>query len=190
MFLDKILTLIIVHILVLVVPGPNSALVIRNTIRFGCKAGVISAIGVTLAITFHSVFATLATTGLINQLHHYFFYIKTLGVLYVFGFGLKLIWSGLSNQSQSNESQSVELTNDQKPSPFKSAFFLDLFNPYVSLFYICLSPSILENIDSVIAIPLFTFVVVLINLIWFSSLAFLISTGHSKTKMKLKALII
>ncbi len=151
--MEQILSFIVMHLFIFLIPGPNTALVIRNAMRFGFKTGLLSAVGITCAITLHAAFAMTAANYLVTAFHQYFYYIKIIGALYLLAFGVRLI------KNKESDNQGV-----------RSGFFLDLFNPYIALFYLSISPSYVVNQNSV---WIFGGLVALLNLCWFSGLSFL-----------------
>lgn len=188
--IEQILSLIVMHLFIFIVPGPNTALIIRNTMRYGFNTGVLSAFGIASVITLHAVFAMVAANFIINEFNNYFYYIKMIGVVYVGAFGLNFVRSSfksplLASVSGSNiAGNQVVADTLPKAAAIRMGFLLDLFNPYIPLFYMSIAPTYLVNTDLSISIPLFGGLVSVLNMSWFSGLSYLVAFSQSYTRFK------
>ncbi|WP_059359031.1 LysE family translocator [Parachlamydia acanthamoebae] len=175
MALQKALSLAFVHLLVFIIPGANTALIFRNTLKFGLKFGALSSLGIASAITLHAIFATLAANTLIASFSQYFWMIKVLGAFYISYFGITLVYTALRKTKCSLDNNDEENEIFHGFSAFQSGFFLDLFNPYIGLFYLSLGPSYLEDFNAYYGILIFVGMIAFLNSMWFIGLAFLVS---------------
>lgn len=188
--IEQILSLIVMHLLIFIIPGPNTALIIRNTMKYGFRIGAFSALGITAAITLHAAFALVAVNALIKGFYEYFYYIKITGVLYVASVGVTFIKSSLNSSAlatvvgPSTTADHLPLDILSTTNAIRMGFFLDLFNPYIPLFYMGVCPTYLVNADSFSSIPVFGGVVSVLNLSWFSGLAYLVAYSQRRTRFK------
>ncbi|SKR56265.1 Putative translocator [Mycobacteroides abscessus subsp. abscessus] len=91
--MEGILTFILISLLIIIVPGPDFLIVMKNTVHSGKRNGMMSALGIT---TGHIVYASLAIFGIIyilTSLYYVFVLIKVLGACYLIYLGVRSILS-------------------------------------------------------------------------------------------------
>lgn len=143
------------HLAVLLVPGPNFILVSRNSIMGGKKAGIVSALGITVGILLHAVIALniFVTTYSYPTI---FRSLRFVGSVYLIYLGYKFFFSHFSNKSSFSDLQNT--------SPFRTGFFLEITNPFISFFYLSLftyvfgqKPYIIQGIVAIFWIAIIVF---------------------------------
>ncbi len=135
--------------LLIVTPGPDLIFVMTRGISTGKRAGLISAVGVTLGIFVHTIFAALGLSIILKTSATAFLIVKSIGAAYLIYIGVR----GLFSKS--------ELTLDreeQKFSPrkiFTQGLISNVLNPKVALFFMAFLPQFVrtEAATSVTPIP-------------------------------------
>ncbi len=63
--MDNILALVAATAILVLIPGPNVALIVANSLRHGCKLGLVTVLGTTLGVALQLSlrFITLAAAG-------------------------------------------------------------------------------------------------------------------------------
>ena len=95
--MDGLITFIIITLLIIIVPGPDFIIVMKNTINSSKMNGFMAAFGIT---TGHILYSSLAIFGIIyilTSLHFVFLTIKILGACYLIYLGIKSILSAHSS---------------------------------------------------------------------------------------------
>jgi threonine/homoserine/homoserine lactone efflux protein len=64
--LDNLLAFVLVSVIVICVPGPDTAMVVRNTLSAGRSSGIATALGVTLGIIFWVFAASVDLAALLR----------------------------------------------------------------------------------------------------------------------------
>jgi len=118
-------------IFIILVPGPNTFFVLKNSIAGGLKRGYVAAAGVFLgdAILMFLAYAGVAT--LIKTTPVLFNIVRYLGAIYLLWLGLKMLYSTLFRRASANPEHEV-----QKGDIFKRSLILSLTNPKAILFYV------------------------------------------------------
>lgn len=94
--MDGLITFIIITLLIIIVPGPDFIIVMKNTINSSKMNGFMAAFGIT---TGHILYSSLAILELYTYLRVYtlFLTIKILGACYLIYLGIKSILSAHSS---------------------------------------------------------------------------------------------
>jgi homoserine/homoserine lactone efflux protein len=113
----------------ILIPGPNVALIVSNSVAYGTRYGLLTVLGAATAMVPQLIVTALGMTAALSALGHWFEVVRWLGVLY-------LAWIGV----QAWRAPAVDLTR-MRAAP-KSAraimfrgFFVSLSNPKTLVFY-------------------------------------------------------
>ena len=123
--------------ILMLIPGPNVALIVANSIAHGARYGLVTVAGTTAAMVVQLVLTALGMTTLLGDLAHAFEVLRWLGVAY-------LLWLGLSAW----RAPAIDLTRTT-PQPrsaraiFLRGFLVSLTNPKTLLFYGAFFPQFL-----------------------------------------------
>ncbi len=155
----------LVVLLATISPGPDFALILRNSLRYSKKIGFYTLFGVILADCFHMSYCYLGLNFVLKNFPKIFELIQIFGACYLMYLGL----NGLlmkKNLFKVNHLYSQNQVSFLKS--FFQGFFLSTLNPKSIIFFINLvSVFFSENIlfkDFLF----YVLIVVLVNLIWFS----------------------
>jgi len=125
--------------ILIITPGPDMLYVITRGMSQGRAAGIFSALGVTLGILIHTVFAALGLAVLLQTSAVAFSIVKYIGAVYLIYLGLKAI----------KDKSSVVLDKQQKPVNFRVIFFQgtlsNVLNPKVALFFLAFLPQFVNQ---------------------------------------------
>ncbi|WP_457567789.1 LysE family translocator [Desulfurobacterium sp.] len=123
-------TLFIVWTLLLLTPGPDFILVMKNTISGGYKNGFLTILGITAGIVIHTITAVFGIC-LLSKNPTAFNIVKTAGALY-------LVYIGVSGFLQlKKKSQNLHINKDKRTlqpgKSFREGFFCNILNPKLPL---------------------------------------------------------
>lgn len=126
----------IVSFLGVISPGPAFFIVLKNSLLHSRKIGLLTALGVSCALIIHLTYTLLGIGLLLSHNEEYFYIVKTAGSFYLFILGLKTI-------IYSFKKTSLELTPVTMPTlttknAFYNGFFVNLLNPWDTLFFLAL----------------------------------------------------
>lgn len=125
-----IFTLAIVGLLIVISPGADFVLVLKNSLSHGRRAGMFSALGISLAITVHIGYSLLGISYLISHNETLFNLIKYSGAVYLVYLGIKGIFSANTNTVITAE-QDHHLPGYRY---FAQGFLCNVLNPKTMLF--------------------------------------------------------
>lgn len=133
--------------LLVMLPGPDFAIVTKISIFDGKKAAQAAAVGVTLGMCIHTVLAMLGLSAIVASSAMLFSILKYAGALYLFYIGIseliksrKLKNFDMSSQKQDKQPLSVNFTKY-----FSCGFFTNVLNPKAILYFIVLYPQFLDT---------------------------------------------
>lgn len=124
-------------------PGVDSLLVIRNSMRGGWQDGVITSLGICLALFVQATISALGLSVLLLQSATAFTAVKLAGAAY-------LVWLGFASLHQAVRGQSLSLSTSvvkQSFRPIRSlreGLLSNLLNPKAILFYMALLPQFID----------------------------------------------
>ena len=170
----EILSLAILGILIVISPGADFVLVLKNSVNQGRKAGVWTAIGVSLAICVHISYSMLGINYLISQNELLFSLVRYAGSAYLIYLGLKGIFTA-SAALETIESSKKEINALQF---LAQGFLCNVLNPKTMLFFLSIfsqviSPSSSEN-HTVLAYGLY---MIALHGLWFCTVAILFTSN-------------
>jgi RhtB (resistance to homoserine/threonine) family protein len=170
--LGFILTVVLIHSVALVSPGPDFVIACRNTMLYNRKTGIFTAVGFGLGIGVHISYAVFGLTWLISNNEVVFSLIQYAGASY-------LVFIGV----QSLRSQNIAISNDstiakRKISKWKAVrigFLTNVLNPKATLFFLSLFSTVLNPSVSPETLTLISIILVISTIIWFSLVAIFVS---------------
>src|ERR1700731_4242090 len=132
-YLSEFITLGIIGCLGAMSPGPDFALVTQNSLHYGRKIGISTAIGITLGCFIHAAYCVIGIGFIITQSVFLFSCIKYLGAAYLIYLGCKSLFAkkevSLSDQKMTTSAMSSKQA-------MKSGFLVNILNPKASLCYL------------------------------------------------------
>ncbi len=133
----------------IIAPGPDMLYVITRGMSQGRKAGLLSALGVTLGILVHTVLAAFGLAVLLQTSALAFLVVKYVGALYLIYLGLK----ALKDKSR------FEPLKGQTQQGFRSIFWQgvlsNVFNPKVALFFLAFLPQFVNHQNGHVTLQMF-----------------------------------
>lgn len=130
------LQIFIIGLLAAIAPGPDFFIVMKNSLGYGKKIGIASALGIGSALLIHATY-TILGLALVIQRHSYVFKsIQLLGAAYLAYLGIQAIRSTLSGtESSLEEMHAVEGTKTVLQG-FQNGFLCNILNPKAFLFFL------------------------------------------------------
>lgn len=172
MYLKEFLLVAGVHLLGVMSPGPDFAMITRNSLVYSRRIGILSACGLGGGIMVHVTYCLLGIGVIISRSILLFNVIKYIGSAYLIYIGFKAL--------RSRKSQASELLVDTKPEPSKfgavrNGFFTNVLNPKATLFFLALFTQVISPETPVIIQLGYGIEMVLATTAWFCLVAMVFS---------------
>ena len=177
--IEQFLSIVIVHFLAVVSPGPDFSIVLKQSIENGKKSGFYTSLGISIGILIHVFFCIVGIGYFISNNFFVYNVIKYLGVLYLLYIGISSFIPKKKNII--NKSNNLGYKIDRYLyNPFISGFLTNIFNPKATLFFLSLFIYIIDP-DTSLGLQIFYGIwMCSITGIWFCFVSFLISSNYFK----------
>lgn len=160
-----ILIAIFSHLLAVISPGPDTAIILKTAIAKGRSEAQLVAYGIGVGIFFHCLFASVGLQLIQELIPNILSYISTVGGLYFIYIGVTSIIG-----SYSKKPNKVKV---QKKSYFFTGFLVNILNTKALLFFIALFAYLKTQVDYSF---MFSLYFPIATCMWFLFLGYLIST--------------
>ncbi|MGG3466172.1 LysE family translocator [Neobacillus pocheonensis] len=134
---------VITCILLIILPGPDTAIVTKNALSVGKTGGYKTMFGICCALLIHTSAAIIGLSAIIVKSALLFSVFKYIGAVYLVYLGIKSLWA-LRNKKAS----ATEITVNSKygsKSCFKQGFLTNLLNPKVAVFFLTFLPQFIQS---------------------------------------------
>jgi len=174
--------------LLTVTPGADTFLVLRNVLRGGRTAGVVTTLGICCGLFVHATLSALGLSIVLMQSANAYLALKWAGALYLMWLGLGSIrdairggdggWSPLEpttrNAPRGERGDPIRLRD-----PFLEGLANNVLNPKVAVFYLAFLPQFIGPGDPALAKSLvLAGIHFVLGIVWLVGLAFLFDRGR------------
>ncbi len=168
----------VLSLILSVTPGPDTMLVLSNSIAGGTKSGIATTLGVKAGTVTHSLLAAVGVAAVLLKFSAFYAILKTVGAAYLIVLGLLSVIKALSNNRAS-------ATNDASPTDksfmrcFCEGYLSNILNPKVVVFYVAVLPQFLSPGDPVfLTTAKLASVHIGISFLWLVSVSFFVGTAR------------
>lgn len=172
-----------VALMIVMVPGVDSLLVLKNTMVHGKKAGFFTMIGIVVALFVWTTLAVLGLATIISKSMVVFLFIKYAGAAYLIYLGIQS-WRAKAQNMTLHEETSPIHNKNASLSCMMQGITTDLLNPKTLLLYVTLMPQFIQpdfNVNS--QLILLASILIVLSIIWLGIVIFVIN-GIRKWFMK------
>lgn len=141
LFLTDWFTIFIIACLVIMSPGPNFVMTLRNSLVHSRRAGVCTAIGLAIADLIHTTYCLIGIGVVISQSVLLFNLLKWIGAIYLIYVGIKSL-QAKPVKTLANQPIHPQTVSDW--AAFRMGLFTCLLNPKATLFYLALFTQIIR----------------------------------------------
>ena len=136
MYWTEFLTVALIHLLAVASPGPDFAVVVRESVTHGRRAGMFTAFGVGTAIFVHVGYSLLGIGIIVSQSIVLFNALKWLAAAYLLYIGIKALRAKPADPAAVAASLPVGVRTAR--GAFTSGFVTNGLNPKATLFFLSL----------------------------------------------------
>lgn len=136
-YLPEFLTIVVAHALAVVSPGPDFAIVLRQSLHHGRRTAIWTAIGIGCGLLIHITYSLLGLGLFLQHTPVALEVVRWLGAAY-------LAWVGVQALRSRARQDDINLSPDASVpaagAAWATGFVVNLFNPKAALFFIALFP--------------------------------------------------
>lgn len=161
-------SVVLIHLMAVMSPGPDFFMALRNSLTYSRKTGIYTAIGFGLGIGVHVIYCVFGLALIISKSILVFNIIKFLGAGYIIYIGVM----SLISKSNKIEMKTNEHKTDINPiKAIRIGFLTNVLNPKATLFFLSLFTFVISP-ETPNHIMILLGVIMMVNTaIWFSLVA-------------------
>tara|TARA_B100001063_G_C16669384_1_gene505476 strand:- start:138 stop:806 length:669 start_codon:yes stop_codon:yes gene_type:complete len=177
LYINEFLILAGALFIALLSPGPDFAMILKQSVSYGKRASIVSSIGIGLGVSVHVVYTLLGIGLIISKSIVLFNIVKYLGAAYLIYLGIMSLRSKGMNL-QDDSSKQKENISDFKS--FSMGFLCNALNPKATLFFLSMF-TVVISIDTPMYIQaIYGIFCMIASIIWFVFLSLFLS--HKKVR--------
>ena len=135
-----------VSIFVIVTPGPDTALTIRNTLLGGRAGGIATAAGVVTGLATWTVASSAGLAALLVASQPLFLAVRLVGAAYLVFLGLQAIRAAFFTKGDTREPVAVRTrTRLRRRAAYRQGVLSNLSNPKIVVFFLSLLPQFVDR---------------------------------------------
>ena len=142
MYWTEFFTVALIHLLAVASPGPDFAIVVRESVAFGRRAGIFTALGVGTGIFVHVAYSLLGIGLIVSQSIVLFNALKWLAAAYLLYIGIKALRAKPADPASAELSPAA---GERSPrGAFATGFVTNGLNPKATLFFLSLFTVVID----------------------------------------------
>jgi threonine/homoserine/homoserine lactone efflux protein len=156
--LVALLSFTLASVLIVLLPGPDSLVVVRGIVRGGRRGGAATAAGVLCGLVVWVTAASLGLSALLEASKVGYDALKVAGACYLIWIGVRSLWS-VRRSAEQVAAAEVEGDGPMAParprlggSGFLSGFLTDILNPKVGVFFVSFLPGFVPSGDHAVGL--------------------------------------
>ena len=175
-YMNEFLTIALVHLVAVASPGPDFAVVVRNSVAYGRRIAIYTSIGIGVAILLHVAYSLVGLSVVIATTPWLFQAFSYLAAAYLLYLAFGALRSGPPKDTNSViKSEKKPLISAKKA--LWMGFLTNGLNPKATLFFLSLFTAII-NIETPFSVKLgYGIYLAIATGLWFCFLSFMLSTS-------------
>ena len=176
--MTELLAVITITIFAVISPGPDFAMVTRNSLLLSRRAGVLTAIGIAFGVWVHVAYTLLGVGLLIRQSLLLFTVLKLVGAAY-------LIWLGISmlRAKPAKAAASTERVAFSGLGALRMGFLTNALNPKTTIFVVSLFMQVVQPTTALSVQMAYGAFISAAHLIWFAIVALFFSSPTVRLRL-------
>lgn len=148
--MENIPMFLLMCILLIILPGPDTAIATKNTLTVNKKGGLQTILGSCCGLFIHTLAAVIGLSAIIVKSAYIFAILKYVGAVYLCYLGVKTLWTLKTIRTQSpvvNDDTQIDIKYGNQ-SCFKQGFLTNVTNPKVAVFFLTFLPQFVDGSNS------------------------------------------
>ena len=173
--LDHLAAFFLVSAVVIVTPGPDTALTIRNTLFGGRLGGVFTAAGVSTGQATWALAAAAGVAALLQTAEPVYVGIRLAGAAYLILLGIQAVVAGVAREPETASAPAVRQALLTAPVALRQGLISNLTNPKMAIFFTSLLPQFVSRRSPFLGLIALGLVFSTMTLLWLTAYAFTIA---------------
>ncbi len=171
-YFDQFIIIAIAHILALMSPGPDFAIILKQSITYGREKSIWTSFGISIGILVHVTYTILGVGLIISKSILAYTIIKYLAAIYLIYIGVKALRANSFKINKIKNKKKEEITALKA---FSIGFFTNALNPKATLFFLSLFTVIVDINTPLYIQGFYSIFFVVSTFIWFSFLSYVLT---------------
>jgi len=177
-YLGEFLALATIHFLAVVAPGPDFAVTIRQSVRFGRWVGICTALGLGAGISVHVLYTVLGVGALMHTTPWLMTVAKVAGGAYILYLGVSLLRSQPQSALEGDKGSDEPLAEQTLLKAFTTGFLTNATNPKATLFFLAIFTTVISATTPLKVQALYGVWMCFVNALWFVIVALFFSSAR------------
>lgn len=177
-YLDEFLLIAAAHFFAVASPGPDFAIVLKQSIQFGRRNALWTSAGVGAAILLHIAYCVLGVALILTQSPALFMALKYVAGAYLAYLGVQALRTAKPTNTSFDEKLKPSFASESSWRAFRRGFFTNALNPKATLFFMSLFTLVISPTTPVIVQMGYGVYMALATWAWFSILSLLLSKAR------------
>ena len=179
-YLPSIAAFFVVQLLGVMSPGPDFAIVVKNSLVYSRKTAILTVLGVSLGILVHLTYILLGFGVLISKTAWLFTTFKYLGGGYLLYIGIKGILAKKQLSSGQNDHEKP-IEDISAFTAIRTGFLTNALNPKAMLFFLSLISAFVTAKEPSVIVIIYASIIFITTFLWFLFLAICFSNQRLRT---------
>ncbi|WP_429071013.1 LysE family translocator [Aeromonas dhakensis] len=176
--MTELLAVVAITFFAVISPGPDFAMVSRNSLLLSRRSGVLTALGIGAGVCVHVTYTLLGVGLLIQQSLWLFNLIKLAGAAYLIFLGIKMLRAKPATDEMLAEQPALSSLG-----ALRTGFLTNVLNPKTTIFIVSLFMQVVQ-LQTPLAVQLgYGAFIVLAHAVWFSAVAIFFSTDSVRGRL-------
>lgn len=169
--MEDYLFYIVMCVMLIILPGPDTAIVTKNTLTVSHHAGIKTMMGTLCALLVHTSAAALGLSAILMKSAWLFTVIKYVGAIYLIYLGIKTLIALTKRKAPTVDA----IADTKQSSTFLQGLLTNLLNPKVAVFFLTFLPQFVTTTkDPLIPFFLLGITYIILTALWFIFYIFLL----------------
>ncbi|MFQ2402584.1 LysE family translocator [Aeromonas dhakensis] len=176
--MTELLAVVAITFFAVISPGPDFAMVSRNSLLLSRRSGVLTALGIGAGVCVHVTYTLLGVGLLIQQSLWLFNLIKLAGAAYLIFLGIKMLRAKPATDEMLADQPALSSLG-----ALRTGFLTNVLNPKTTIFIVSLFMQVVQP-QTPLAVQLgYGAFIVLAHAVWFSAVAIFFSTDSVRGRL-------
>ncbi|VVN46044.1 Threonine efflux protein [Pseudomonas fluorescens] len=177
-YMGEFLALATIHFLAVVAPGPDFAVTIRQSVRFGRWVGICTALGIGAGISVHVLYTLLGVGALMHATPWLLTVAKVVGGAYILYLGVSLMRSQPKSALEGENGRGEPVVEQTRLKAFTTGFLTNATNPKATLFFLAIFTTLISATTPLSIQALYGVWMCFVNALWFVIVALFFSSSR------------
>ena len=185
----EFLTIAFIHFIVVVTPGADFAMIVKQSIVFGRKTSIFTSIGIGLGMLLHCTYTLVGLGLVISQSILFYNTLKYLGAGYLCYLGFRAVLAKKKSpqdasggsRSENMEFKKPRIESQSAAKAILTGFLVNALNPKATLFFLSIFSAIVSASTPIVYQIGYCTWIFIVQIAWFSFVSMVFSQGAVQT---------